>query len=281
MQYSSLGGLKILEIYVGACYVFQGLNSVKNMDTKEDVICQLLILSGSCSLAFGNEDSIHLRKDEIFILDSTKPINFQVEKSAHCLAIYMPLALIKGWIPRICDKLDTRLIKTNTKQGSLLKGFMQLIQKHSQTQQSDPLKNTSYKRAFVPLMVANLSMLVYAILDLKKNKSKAIKDIQLDAAKAHILVHLSDPFISPKTISKEMGFSIRYLHWIFKQGDETVSQYIMRKRIELAQALLGSSANSFFSITEVAFMCGFNDSTHFSRRFKQQVGLAPTNYRNS
>ena len=201
VQYSSLGGLKILEIYLGACNVFQGLDSVKKNDKKEDVICQLLILSGSCSLAFGNDDSIYLKKGEIFILDSTKPINFQVEKSAHCLAIYMPLALIKGWITRNWDKLDTRLIKTNTKQGSLLKGYMQLIQKHSQTQQSDPLKNTSYKRAFVPLMVANLSMLVYTILDLKKNKSKAIKDIQLDAAKAHILVHLTDPFISPKTIS--------------------------------------------------------------------------------
>ena len=86
--------------------------------------------------------------------------------------------------------------------------------------------------------------------------------------------------ISPTTISKEMGFSVRYLHWLFRKEDETVSQYIMRKRIEFAQTLLNSSANTFFSITDVAFICGFNDSTHFSRRFKQQVGLSPSKYRN-
>ena len=43
IKFSSLGGLKILEIYVGACKVFRDLKSVKK-DTKEDLVCQALIL---------------------------------------------------------------------------------------------------------------------------------------------------------------------------------------------------------------------------------------------
>ena len=280
IKFSSLGGLKILEIYVGACKVFRDLKSVKK-DTKEDLVCQALILSGSCNLTFGGE-SVELHKGEIFILDSTKPIKLEVTKNLHCLAVYMPLALIQSWIPRIWNTLDTRKIKTNTQQGSLLKGFMQLIQKYSDTQQWDH-ENTNAsnsKKAFVPLMAANSAMLVHALLSPNKDRVKTIKEIQLDATKEHILVHLTDSSISPTTISKEMGFSVRYLHWLFNQEDETVSQYIMRKRIEFAQTLLNSSANTFFSITDVAFICGFNDSTHFSRRFKQQVGLSPSKYRN-
>ena len=160
--------------------------------------------------------------------------------------------------------------------------FMQLIQKYSDTQQWDH-ENTNAsnsKKAFVPLMAANSAMLVHALLSPNKDRVKTIKEIQLDATKEHILVHLTDSSISPTTISKEMGFSVRYLHWLFRKEDETVSQYIMRKRIEFAQTLLNSSANTFFSITDVAFICGFNDSTHFSRRFKQQVGLSPSKYRN-
>ena len=76
-----------------------------------------------------------------------------------------------------------------------------------------------------------------------------------------------------------MGISIRYLHWRFKQSDETVIQYLTRKRIELAQLLLTTSSKNLYSVTEVAFMCGFNDSTHFSRRFKQHVGISPSSYR--
>ena len=280
IKFSSLGGLKILEIYVGACKVFRDLKSVKK-DTKEDLVCQALILSGSCTLTFGGE-SVELNKGEIFILDSTKPIKLEVTNNLHCLAVYMPLALIKSWIPRIWNTLDTRKIKTNTQQGSLLKGFMQLIQKNSDTQQWDHenTKASNSKKVFVPLMAANSAMLVHALLSPNKDRVKTIKEIQLDAAKEHILVHLTDSSISPTTISKKMGFSVRYLHWLFNQEDETVSQYIMRKRIEFAQTLLNSSTNTFFSITDVAFICGFNDSTHFSRRFKQQVGLSPSKYRN-
>ena len=76
-----------------------------------------------------------------------------------------------------------------------------------------------------------------------------------------------------------MGISVRYLHWLFKQSDETVVQYLTRKRIELAQLLLTTSSKSLYSVTEVAFMCEFNDSTHFSRRFKQHVGISPSTYR--
>ena len=82
-----------------------------------------------------------------------------------------------------------------------------------------------------------------------------------------------------KVIAKELGISVRYLHWLFKHSEETVTQYLTRKRIELAQLLLTSSSKSLYSVTEVAFMCGFNDSTHFSRRFKQQVGISPSVYR--
>ena len=80
-------------------------------------------------------------------------------------------------------------------------------------------------------------------------------------------------------ISDELDISVRYLHWLFKQTDETVTQFLTRKRIELSQLLLVSSSKSAFNITEIAFMCGFNDSTHFSRRFKQQVGISPSAFR--
>lgn len=277
VQFSSLGGLKVLEVYLGPCKVFRDLKTVKN-DTRQDLICQVLVLSGSCDLVFGG-DKIRLKNGEIVLIDTTKPMQFEVKKNLHCLIIYMPLVLIHDWIPRIWDNLETRLIKTNTTQGSLLKSYMQLIQKHSEINRKEVPKKKGSKRAFVPLIVANMSMLVYALIHINKSRPKTAREMQLDAAKYHILIHLSDADVSPKTISKELGFSIRYLHWLFHQEKETVSQYIMRKRIEQAQALLGSSADSFFSITEIAFMCGFNDSTHFSRRFKQRVGLPPSKYR--
>ena len=92
-------------------------------------------------------------------------------------------------------------------------------------------------------------------------------------------VHISNSQVSPTLVANELDISVRYLHWLFKQTNETVIQFLTRKRIELAQLLLVSSSKSTFNVTEIAFMCGFNDSTHFSRRFKQQVGISPSKFR--
>ena len=94
-----------------------------------------------------------------------------------------------------------------------------------------------------------------------------------------MLVHISNSQVSPTLVANELDISVRYLHWLFKQTNETVIQFLTRKRIELAQLLLVSSSKSTFNVTEIAFMCGFNDSTHFSRRFKQQVGISPSKFR--
>ena len=94
-----------------------------------------------------------------------------------------------------------------------------------------------------------------------------------------MLVHISNSQVSPTLVANELDISVRYLHWLFKQTNETVIQFLTRKRIELAQLLLVSSSKSTFNVTEIAFMCGFNDSTHFSRRFKQQVGISPSQFR--
>ena len=94
-----------------------------------------------------------------------------------------------------------------------------------------------------------------------------------------MLVHISNSQVSPSLIANELNISVRYLHWLFKQTHETVIQFLTRKRIELAQLLLVSSSKSTINVTEIAFMCGFNDSTHFSRRFKQQVGISPSKFR--
>ena len=127
--------------------------------------------------------------------------------------------------------------------------------------------------------MANISMLVFALSDLEDQMPLSIKETQLDLAKQYMLIHISNSKVSPSLVADELDISVRYLHWLFKQTNETVIQFLIRKRIELAQLLLVSSSKSTFNITEVAFMCGFNDSTHFSRRFKQQAGISPSEFR--
>lgn len=67
--------------------------------------------------------------------------------------------------------------------------------------------------------------------------------------------------------------SLRYLHMLFKSGDETVSEWIMNARLQRAHERLARGEGR--SITDVAYDMGFNSSSHFSTQFRRRFGLSP------
>ena len=186
----------------------------------------------------------------------------------------MPQVVLKSWMPRKYDKLHHTLLKPTDSSNKLLAEYLEMLAKYTTDQ-----KNKPYTKSVVPLIMANISMLVFALSELEEKEPNTLKEAQLDLAKQYMLVHISNSQVSPTLVANELDISVRYLHWLFKQTNETVIQFLTRKRIELAQLLLVSSSKSTFNVTEIAFMCGFNDSTHFSRRFKQQVGISPSQFR--
>ena len=52
-------------------------------------------------------------------------------------------------------------------------------------------------------------------------------------------------------------------------------QYVINRRIEYAKALIIAG---YFSVGEIAEMCGYNDHKHFSSEFKRLVGVSPSGY---
>ena len=53
-------------------------------------------------------------------------------------------------------------------------------------------------------------------------------------------------------------------------------KWLLTRRLEYSTLLL---RNSDFNITEIAFECGFEDVSHFSKSFKEKFGLSPINFR--
>jgi AraC family transcriptional regulator, exoenzyme S synthesis regulatory protein ExsA len=57
---------------------------------------------------------------------------------------------------------------------------------------------------------------------------------------------------------------------------ESPGKWLLRRRLEHAATLL---RNSKLTVTEVAYDCAFEDSSHFSRVFKERYGMPPVAYR--
>lgn len=86
---------------------------------------------------------------------------------------------------------------------------------------------------------------------------------------------LEDPGASPARIASELHVSVRTLQRAFKATDESLADYIRRRRLELAaQALIEGE----LSVSEVAARWQFTDSSHFIRVFRQRYHRTPTQY---
>ena len=83
--------------------------------------------------------------------------------------------------------------------------------------------------------------------------------------------------ISLDDVSREVNISPYYFSKLFK--DETgvnFIEYVTSIRMERAKELLG---NSDKSMKEICVDIGYGDANYFSRTFKKNVGVTPTEYK--
>ena len=98
----------------------------------------------------------------------------------------------------------------------------------------------------------------------------------VDIAKEYIKNNYSKP-LSLDEVSYYVNISPYYFSKIFKEGTgENFIEYLTNIRIEKAKELLG---NSDYSMKEICVMVGYSDPNYFSRSFKKNVGVTPTEYK--
>lgn len=78
-------------------------------------------------------------------------------------------------------------------------------------------------------------------------------------------------------IASSVGIDRTYLYRIFmEQIHLSPKQYLLKLRLRTAANMLRDSR---YTITEVAYSCGFRDTAAFSSQFKTHMGLTPSKFR--
>lgn len=102
---------------------------------------------------------------------------------------------------------------------------------------------------------------------------------RINKALDYIQNNIHEP-LNLEKIAKAAHFSPFHFHRIFKAFlGETLNSFIKRIRVE--KAAMALSNNAGYSMTELAFICGFSSSQTFARAFKDHYGVSPTDYKNS
>jgi YesN/AraC family two-component response regulator len=111
-------------------------------------------------------------------------------------------------------------------------------------------------------------------------KQKAAKKKTPDWVKElkEIIQDQIDTNLSLTDISKSLDIHPSYLSREFSRHFDNLSfgEYIRKLRIEKAVELMKTTK---YSLTEIAYLTGFSDQSHFTRIFKQHNGKNPSAYR--
>ncbi|MDZ7892798.1 MAG: helix-turn-helix domain-containing protein [Rhodoferax sp.] len=92
--------------------------------------------------------------------------------------------------------------------------------------------------------------------------------------------HLADPELSPDRVAQGCGCSVRSVYRAFAEEHMgSPMDHIWHRRVAQCASAMRNPANDKQSITEIALAWGFSSSSHFSRTFKQSLGVSPKLYR--
>jgi AraC-like DNA-binding protein len=111
---------------------------------------------------------------------------------------------------------------------------------------------------------------------------ESMRDTFSARVKYYIEQNVRDHRFSIDAIAKHMKCTKRHVHKMFSSEAVTLAEYIMIRRLELAKADIAAVApRRRRTITEIAYSCGFNSTSHFSRVFRERFGVTPTDLRDS
>ncbi len=126
-----------------------------------------------------------------------------------------------------------------------------------------------------------LNVFAHYLAEVASRQALASSEAEPDAvasAKQFVQAHVEET-ISLDQVVQHVHVSRFYFCKLFKKATGmTFTEYVARVRVEKAKALLGDPSRR---ISEVVFEAGFGSIPRFNSVFKQQVGMAPSEYRAS
>lgn len=97
--------------------------------------------------------------------------------------------------------------------------------------------------------------------------------------KAFLDDNIADSTLRVGKLAERCGISEVYFRQEFKRFyGKAPLEYLKERRIELAKMLLDTG---LYTVTEVAFRAGFENSSYFSAEFRRMVGKSPREYRDA
>jgi AraC-like DNA-binding protein len=236
---------------------------------KHETVSVVFMLTGTLACAQEGRESTQ-RPGEFVVLDR-KPTVMLTKEHSRSLVLEVPRERLERMLGSI-SLYAGLTVGSDQATTALVTGFIKELTRIQDTLNPDLASRLS--SIGIDLLVASLSERLA-----KETPKPMARTLIIQRAKAYVAAHLSDPTLDPPQLAIAMGISLRRLQQLFQEHNINISEWIWRRRLELAASQLAAPGSLHLSIGAVAYGCGFINQSHFSRRFKDHFGMPPGEYR--
>lgn len=219
---------------------------------------------------YGHEAA--LEEGDITLCDSAAPHSYHVDDRSQVMMLRVPASMLKERLPspeQFCGRHLSSTEGLTCTVGAVMGSICTQLERGL-----SPYFQNSLARHVLELLATS-----YAIAFDSMATASSVVSGRHAKVKLYIEQHLRDPDLSPCTIAQGLKLSSRYLRMIFATSGETVSAYILRRRLEECARQMTDPQWRGRSIAEIAFSWGFNSAPHFTRSFRDRYGVSPRHYR--
>jgi len=213
-----------------------------------------------------------LKPGDFALYDSTRPYTLSFQKRFHQLIVQMPKDVLGRHLIEP-EKFTAVPISGQAGLGAILSNFMLSIAGELSSVPDTP---DELSENLVNMIAMAFSSSV--ILEQSEGRSLA-RDAIKRRVRQYIDNNLRSPELSNTQIAQAQRISIRYLHKLFEEEDQTIHSLILTRRMDKAQDMLASPEYDAHNIETIAYNTGFNSAAHFSRAFKKHFGQSPSEAR--
>lgn len=228
--------------------------------------------SGELKVEQGGREAT-LRRGDFALCDSAHPYTLSYPRDCELLVFHIPATMMRARVP-YPEQLAGVAVSGNAGLGNTVAAMAQSLW----DQMDFGIPGAMAQRVgenFLDVLGTAYGLAVGS--GVSQSAVTGARRVQI---KRYIEANLDDPEMTPRSIAAAFRISPRYLHMLFAEDDESVSHYVLRRRLEQCAKQMTDILWRKQTITEIAFRWGFNNATHFARVFKEHFAMSPRAYRN-
>ena len=213
-----------------------------------------------------------LRGGDFSLCDSAAPHSYRVDEHSEVVMLRIPENILSEYLPSPENVCGRHLLSTQGLTSTVTALALSLC---------DRLE-TGLPAEFCARVARHLMELLATAYALEFDSQPAGPSVisgRHAQVKLYIEQHLRDPHLTPSMIANRHKLSTRYLRMVFAVGGETISAYILRRRLEECARQISDPRWRGHSISEIAYAWGFNSTSHFARTFRMRFKSSPRDHR--